>query len=92
MVLIIPTFPLPPPERARAVMAQGKLVDRPQKMLVKIVMNMPVMTIGFRPKRSDAWPHRIAVQHWEKLNTALVIPAHFATFILSMPKLSIISG
>jgi len=67
-------FPLPPPDNARAVIAQGRLLDKPQKRDVIMVIDKQVRIIGFRPNLSDARPQATAVQHCERLNTALVIP------------------
>jgi len=64
----------------------------PHSKLDIMVQVRPIKIEGFRPNLSDARPHRIAVQHCEREKTAAVMPAHFATFFLSMPKLSIISG
>jgi len=74
MVLIMPTLPLPAPESALAAMAQGKEVEKPQRMLKIMVDVRPIRIICFRPRASDARPHTMAVQHWLMLKTALVIP------------------
>src|SRR6187402_1119825 len=85
-------FPLQPPARARARIAMGRLVDIPHSIQDIIVNVRPIKTVGLRPNLSEALPHIIAVRHCERENEAEVMPAHFATFFLSTPKLSIISG
>lgn len=55
-------------------MAQGRDVENPHKTLMIMVDTRPSRMTGFRPKKSDALPHIIAVQHWLRLKTALVIP------------------
>jgi hypothetical protein len=57
-----------------------------------MVQVRPTKIAGFRPNLSDALPQSTAVRHCESEKTAEVMPAHFATFFLSIPKLSIISG
>jgi len=85
-------LPLQPPARALAVIAIGRLVDIPHIKVESIVQVRPIKIAGFRPNLSDALPQSTAVRHCEREKTAEVIPAHFATFFLSIPKLSIISG
>lgn len=92
MVLMIPTLPLLPPLKTRAVIAIGKLRLKPQNKLVHMVTKSPIKMTGLRPKRSDALPHATAVTHCDSENTAEVMPAHRATLTLSMPNDSIISG
>jgi hypothetical protein len=50
IVLIMPTFPLQAPDPALAAIAIGKLVERPNMMLVAIVENKARITMGLRPK------------------------------------------
>ena len=50
VVLRIPTFPFPSPCRARAVMAMGKLVEKPNSNMVTMVLNRPSRIVGLRPK------------------------------------------
>ena len=73
-------------------MAIGSEVDMPQNRLDNIVIVKPTRIVGFRPNLSEARPQTTAVVHCESEKAALVIPAHFATFFFSIPKLSIISG
>lgn len=89
---MMPTLPLPPPDNALAMMAIGRLLDRPQNMLVNMVTVRPTKITGLRPRRSDARPQAIAVQHCASEKTALVIPAQYATSSLRTLKDSIISG
>jgi len=74
------------------MMAIGRLVDIPHSKLAIMVHVNPTRIAGFRPNVSDALPHITAVRHCARENTADVMPAHFGTFFLSTPKLSIISG
>ncbi len=67
-------LPLQAPDPALAIIAQGKLLESPHRRLVTIVENKARMTIGLRPKRSDARPHAIAVSDCAKLKEALVTP------------------
>ena len=85
-------FPLQPPARALATIAVGRFVDMPHSKLDSIVHNSPVRMAGLRPNLSEALPHSTAVRHCEREKTPDVMPAHFAMFFFSMPKLSIISG
>jgi hypothetical protein len=85
-------LPLQPPARALEVIAIGRLVDMPHNKLENMVHVRPIKIAGFRPNLSDALPQSTAVRHCEREKTADVMPAHFATFLLSTPKLSIISG
>jgi hypothetical protein len=85
-------FPLHPPARALATIAMGKLVDTPHSKLANMVQVKPIRMAGLRPNLSEALPHITAVRHCEREKTPEVIPAHFAMFFFSMPKLSIISG
>lgn len=85
-------MPLQPPARALVAIAIGRVVDMPHNKLENMVQVRPIKIAGFRPNLSDALPHITAVRHCEREKTADVMPAHFATFSLSIPKLSIISG
>ena len=73
-------------------MAITKLFDEPQMMKHIMVQTRPIMIVGFRPIVSDVQPQGTAVKLCETENTALVMPAHFATSSLGTPKLLIISG
>ncbi len=77
---------------ALATIAIGKLLDIPHINDVIMVSVNAVRIAGFRPNVSDALPHITPVKDCARENTADVIPAHLATFALSIPKLSIISG
>lgn len=85
-------FPLQAPENALTVIAIGRDDEKPHASVAIIVQVKPTRMAGFRPKKSEARPQRIAVQHWASEKTADVIPAHFATSAVGIPKLSIISG
>jgi hypothetical protein len=85
-------LPLQAPARALERIAIGRVVDIPHNKLENMVQVRPIKIEGLRPNLSDALPQRIAVAHCEREKTADVMPAHFATFFLSIPKLSIISG
>lgn len=89
---IIPTFPLPAPARARATKAIGRLVENPHSKLVTIVFVRPTRITDLRPNRSLARPQGIPVRHWQILNIATAMPAHFAISVSGTPKDSIISG
>lgn len=92
VVLNMPTFPFPSPCRARAVMAIGSEVEKPNNSMVIIVLHKPIKMIGFLPKRSDAAPHGMPVRACEMENTAEVKPAQRAMSVSGTPKDSIISG
>jgi hypothetical protein len=92
VVLKIPTFPALAPERQRANIAHARLRERPNSRLEVIAQVMANSIIGFRPKRSEARPQGIAVQHWDIEKMADMIPAHFPTSLGGTPKDSIISG
>ena len=92
MLGIASPFPLQPPASALAVIAIGRLVDMPQSKPDSMVQINPARIAGLRPNLSEARPQSTAVRHCESEKTPEVIPAHFAMFFLSMPKLSIISG
>jgi len=83
---------LQPPANPLATIAIGKLVDIPHNKVENMVSVNPIKMVGFRPSLSEALPQITAVVHCDNEKTADVIPAHFATFFLSTPKLSIISG
>lgn len=85
-------FPLQAPESALAMIAIGNVVDIPQISVQTMVQVKPIRMVGFLPNLSDALPQSTAVKHCDREKTADVRPAHFGTFFLSMPKLSIISG
>ena len=85
-------MPLKAPAIALAAIAIGRLVDIPHINDESMVQVRPTRIVGFRPNLSDALPQRMAVRHCEREKTADAMPAHFATFFLSIPKLSIISG
>ena len=56
------------------MIAHVRDVEKPHKILMIIVEVKPHRITGFRPNMSDALPHTMAVIHWLRLNTALVIP------------------
>jgi hypothetical protein len=74
------------------MMAMGRLVDTPHIKKQIMVDRRPMMMVHFRPIESEARPQGTAVRLWEKEKTAEVMPAHFATWLSSIPKLLIISG
>lgn len=92
VVLSIPTFPFPKPCSARAAMAMGRLVEKPQISIVIMVLNKPMSMMGFLPKRSDAAPHGIPVKAWLMEKMAEASPAQRAMSFSGTPKDSIISG
>lgn len=62
VVLKMPTLPFPSPCSARAVMAIGRLVEKPHINIVTSVLHRPIRIIGFLPKRSEAAPQGIPVK------------------------------
>lgn len=89
---MIPTFPLPAPDMALANKAIGSDVLNPHISDVSIVLSMPSRMMYFRPYRSLAVPHGIAVRHCEREYIADVAPAQKAMSGSGTLKLSIISG
>ena len=77
---------------ARMVIAMARLVDMPQIMKQIMVLVRPINITGLRPILSDNLPQGTAVKLWESENMDPVMPAHFATWFFSTPKLWIISG
>lgn len=58
------------------MIAHVRDVEKPHNILIIIVEVSPNRITGFRPNMSDALPHIMAVTHWLRLNTALVIPIY----------------
>ena len=92
VVRSIPTFPFPSPCRARAVIAIGSDVEKPNNNMVIMVLPKPIRMIGFLPKRSEAAPQGIPVRACEMEKMAEVKPAQRAMSVSGTPKDSIISG
>lgn len=72
---------------ARATMAMGRVVARPQNRKHTMVLRRPTMMVGFRPMLSDSRPQGTAVTLCASEKTADVTPAQKATSFFSMPKL-----
>lgn len=73
---MMPTVPLLAPANALAAIAHGKERENPNSREAFMVQNKPSNITGFRPKRSEARPHAMAVMHCASENIAEVMPAY----------------
>ena len=91
-VRMMPPLPPPSPAMALLMIAEVKVVEKPNIRLVIIVQKSPARIVRFLPKRSEARPQTIAVRNWQNEKLPAQIPAHLPISSLFTPKLSIISG